>query len=763
MELTTIQQEQVTKLSNLYNPNIPQKIEFKAPTGSGKTLMATALIAELIEQNPTDQFVFVIATPSSSELPLFFEQKINLYKTQLISHFAVNYIKSPSESDSKNKAKDATLKLIPNPNSVYIFGKSSFGKGRILSTRHIIDDFVDAIIDNGYKLIYIRDEAHIGGKVDNSIDAKSFELLMQHNATLTIKMTATPNYADQNTHKVILLEQDINNPNKNNGRYLLKTTPITLLNGEMTDDIMLQDAIAKFVQIKQEYQDLYQQMDILIRPALLIQVDNDSKDTVKSVQFFESLQKIKSALQSAGISWAKYFGDNDKESDRIYKDKFTLASITDSNSDIDAIIFKIGPATGWDIPRACMLLQLRNVCSIGFNLQTIGRIKRNCYPNLVKHPTTDKYYIYSNAPTESDLSVFNAKVKDKFLQEEFMSIEITNTKDVSKKVAEERLKQDINDYLMQNKNKIIQQIKEFMVFENDILCYKRTLQMGNSGSRVTKIINAFLFIREVKIMIAGNPNIFDNCQTLFDKFHKEHYKNELLYSKATHPRNVSITPSFFYLALIIYHFDSLTNLINKNRGYKPKYQVKLSPYIPNVYAELYNSSSHNNEQKIYSPTYLFDTKYKTETDKQPIGINTSSPEVIVFEKLQHIAINKNCIKVWGKNFTTSNVNGAYIDKYNKVHHSFFDYIIKFNNGNFLYIEVKSEQDINPDKTKTLQGAYAEYFQKSTITLFDHPVVICVFKVDSKHKTITQTPFYDKDQFPNLQNLTIDELLDIISQ
>ena len=83
MELTSLQLKTVNSILELYNPLEKVICEFKSPTGSGKTLMASYFIAALIEQNPNDRFIFVIATPSSSSLPYFFEQKINKYKAPL--------------------------------------------------------------------------------------------------------------------------------------------------------------------------------------------------------------------------------------------------------------------------------------------------------------------------------------------------------------------------------------------------------------------------------------------------------------------------------------------------------------------------------------------------------------------------------------------------------------------------------------------------------------------------------------------------------
>ncbi|UWV80612.1 hypothetical protein NW069_04955, partial [Mycoplasmopsis cynos] len=61
------------------------------------------------------------------------------------------------------------------------------------------------------------------------------------------------------------------------------------------------------------------------------------------------------------LSWVKYFDQNDKDSNLRQKENYTLRDISKDSSPIDVIIFKVGPATGWNIPRARMLVQLRHV------------------------------------------------------------------------------------------------------------------------------------------------------------------------------------------------------------------------------------------------------------------------------------------------------------------------------------------------------------------------------------------------------------------
>ncbi len=105
MLLLEPQERVVKEIVNCYGKE--KEIQFKAPTGSGKTLMATSVIANMINNYPEKKFIFIIATISSSSLPEAFEKKINEYKEDLItSDFEVEYIKSPSNSEEKSNNKD---------------------------------------------------------------------------------------------------------------------------------------------------------------------------------------------------------------------------------------------------------------------------------------------------------------------------------------------------------------------------------------------------------------------------------------------------------------------------------------------------------------------------------------------------------------------------------------------------------------------------------------------------------------------------------
>jgi len=758
MKLTTLQQQKVDEIVSYFDPDVQIKIEFQAPTGSGKTLMATNVISELISNNQNEKFLFIIATLSSSELPRAFKNKIESYKKDLVySKFDVEHIESPSNTGEKT---EGTIKLLPERNKVYIFGKSTFGKNRIFTERKIIEDFISIAKDQHYKIIYIRDEAHVGlDEKGANITAKirnDFEKLMKDNSAFIVEMTATPDFK-ANSKKVILTEAELNDPLINDNKWLIKSNPQSLLDNDILDRDLLEIGLLKFKEVQKEYSFLSRQ-GVYIRPALLIQVDNEPSNAVDKEEFFKEINYIKKKLNSYGFSWVKYFGDSDKESNRVYGSNFSLNDITNSDSDIDVIIFKVGPSTGWDIPRACMLLQLRNVSSIKLNTQTIGRIKRNPYPNLEKHEVTDKYYVYSNVDIDKTITIYNFDVKKQYTYNDFAIIRVANFEDISRAVKSVDITKDTYEYLLKNKTNIITIIKSLFINDNGrkVLRYTR---YKSGGKRIyTEISNVFILLREIKKTINNNMDLYSKIKKAANDFYKKELSEEPLYMDDTD----KIQYYHLIYVLLQYNKADLLNFIRSKVNVKPKYKVVLEPYRPENYVQVISGEVKNTERTDYLENYLFDIKKNhVVTNIQPLD---SEPEEISFSRLRGIVSGLNeKVNIWAKNITTSNLSADFIDTNNKVRKSYFDYVVKFNNGAYLYIESKSKQDIDEGKTQELIEAYKGYFINNQKTLFDVPLVISLWIVDKDTGVITHQTVYDRSVIKSdLEKINVSQLITSIA-
>ena len=162
-----------------------------------------------------------------------------------------------------------------------------------------------------------------------------------------------------------------------------------------------------------------------------------------------------------------------------------------------------------------------------------------------------------------------------------------------------------------------------------------------------------------------------------------------------------------------------------------------------VYTLIYDLENDNNSKEIDN-NYMFEIKKDGQKDLEQIL--DSKPEMVVWKKIKSIFNNNNQnIKLWCKNPRTGNIYGDYYDEFNQEHKSYFDLVIKFNNGNYLYLEVKGagEADIDNDKTNKLKKAYQDYFNGNA--LYSQNLVICIVEVERESiKKIS--PFYNHGKF-----------------
>lgn len=359
MKLTNKQDSAVQQIVDKYEIENKKIIEFQAPTGSGKTFMMLNAIDRLITTFPNEKFTFVIATLSTAELPKQLMSNLIEYKQYLFNNneITIEYKESPSVKG--NKVKDQHFQIKAKQNNILILGTQSFGKGRIFTEEGIIHSFLSEVENQDFKLVYIRDEAHIGGETSKNqyldIDLNDdftkqlikiknqearFEFLIQQTAHFIIKTTATPKGKND---LVLLTEEDLADDNM----ILVKTEAFyndgleQMAEDKIEDQDILTKACEKFKEIKQKY--LSDENLKGINPAMLIQVQD--KFSKKEDEFEQRINNIIKTLNDNNLTYVKYFGSGDVESN-IRLAKLSLNEISKNNSDIDVVIFKVGPATG---------------------------------------------------------------------------------------------------------------------------------------------------------------------------------------------------------------------------------------------------------------------------------------------------------------------------------------------------------------------------------------------------------------------------------
>ena len=783
MKLTNTQQNAVNELVNEFDPNNKNIVYFKAPTGSGKTFMIANVINDITKKYFGEKLLFVIATLSSAELPQQMKNNLEDYKYYLDFGIYLNIEKVDSPSNSKtNNKSDATHSIIAEKNKILIFGTSSFGKNKIFTEEGVFDAFIDQIKNEEYKLIYIRDEAHYGGETNTAKskyldlyndnienekqisstkdEAIKFEARMQQIAQYVIKMTATPN--NKQFKQIVITDKDLEQDNIKllKPNYCQNEDIKSLGVDTLSNKDILEIACNKFKEVKAKYIDKINEPSLAgINPAMLIQVRNKHSNEITDSQFDEEINQIISIIKSKGLTYAIYFGD-DKSSNKFQttniREKVDLKSISQNNSDIDVIIFKIGPATGWNIPRACMLVQLRNASSDTLNVQTIGRIRRNPNPSfpddeLMKinpNSISKNYYVYSNYEKKNREWSYYI-LQDKFKQniDDFKFYNGQINRNILKETANSK---KYNDEILSliDKKQILNYINNELEYEynktHKLIATKEEIK-DNNGNYVWRekksLRNAIELEMYINDMYKIHQNYvsettINNVNSKINKWWNSLESTEKIYSK-----------NLIWYAIFKLYLNDIKKLHQKTIQIRKKENSNLQEFELINTKKLPSNSYQWNTSNFIDMLDNSDIKttekelnyaYLNSDNKSNKHYLDSNPEQFLLNKIKDEfkelyvdyvdepnKFNEE-IKIWTKNPTLHGINYEYYENEYEIKNSFPDIIIKYKTHQ-LIIEVKQDNDdhSNNDKINNLLNAYKKYIDEKRETLVSDDLTLSV--------------------------------------
>lgn len=343
------------------------KILFTAPVGSGKTVISGLYMDRFIEDelmNGREEYAFIWISPGKGDL---------LNQSQKSMSSFVNYANIKELSDILSEKRIL-------PNSINFMNWESIRSDDNIARRVGEKPSLDSVLlESDVKLIVLVDEAH------ESIGAdKTDEVLGLINPVLTIHITATPRneigFSNANTVKVDL--RDVISEG------IVKKG--VLINKDLEDnskDAILEQTIRKRLEIENSFQKINRKQNL--KPLVLIQISNDSnRELNDGKDELNNAELIRRMLVEKGIS-------NDKIGIWL-SEKENCQNIENiKTSNIEFLIFKQAIATGWDCPRAHILVRFRETKSTIFDVQTIGRILRTVERKHYNNDLLDIAYIYT--------------------------------------------------------------------------------------------------------------------------------------------------------------------------------------------------------------------------------------------------------------------------------------------------------------------------------------------------------------------------------
>lgn len=239
-------------------------------------------------------------------------------------------------------------------------------------------DVIEKTKQNGTRVILVIDESHIGASQKARIQEFINTIIIPN---IVLEMSATPlnNHIDVEieAQKVVdegmikedvIVNQGINKEDKT-------------LAEQDSELLVLQKGYDK----RQEIVEEYNKINIAVNPLVLIQIPNVDEGEAKKLV-------IKDFLREKGITEdngkLKFWCDD--------KGNFDKKAIKKNNDITEYLVFKTAVATGWDCPRAHILIKFRDGKSETFETQTIGRILRTAEAKSYDNYLLDNAYIFTN-------------------------------------------------------------------------------------------------------------------------------------------------------------------------------------------------------------------------------------------------------------------------------------------------------------------------------------------------------------------------------
>lgn len=358
IDLFDFQEKAVIKLLDIVaDSRSKQTITIKSPTGSGKTIMLIDFIEEYLTKI-NSQTAFIWLCPGKGDLEEQSRQKMRKFAP---------HRHTQNLFDSLQNGFDAESTTFINWELVTKKGNTAI---RDSERKNLFDRIADAH-RAGIEFIVIIDEEHSNNtaKAKTIIDAFSAKNIIRVSATAV----ENKRYEYFEIDEVDVINEGL-------------ITKALYVNEGLTDGMEVEDdydclldlADAKRKAIAARYKELGK----AIRPLVLIQFPNGQPETIRAVE---------NKLESMGYTY-----DNGMVSIWMSEDKRDLPeNLTDNDATPVFLLMKQAISTGWDCPRAKILVKLREGMSESFEIQTIGRIRRMPEAKHYEDDLLDFCYVYT--------------------------------------------------------------------------------------------------------------------------------------------------------------------------------------------------------------------------------------------------------------------------------------------------------------------------------------------------------------------------------
>ncbi len=389
MQLKNYQKIAVDKLvrvsKKLLEKDDPRVCVFKAPTGSGKTIMIADFMEQLANERLPSAYVYLWI--SGNNLHKQSRGKLEQYLCD--SRYAFSYLEDIQDSEFRENEvvfvnwHSLTKQDRKTGEYTNVFMRDNEGDKDLRS-------FIRNTKEKGLRIILIVDESHY-----HYWSPKSQELVLDViGPKLTIEVSATPklepgpeDIANGDAGFVSIKFQEVV------AEGMIKTEVIVNKEigkhadfHEAADKVILAAALEK----QKDLVRLYKKAGAQVHPLVLVQLPSESVDsTALDMTKLEFVEKFLKDIYDITIG-------NGLLGIWLSERKENIVDIANNQNGVKVLVFKQAIALGWDCPRAQILVMFRDIKSLTFEIQTVGRILR--MPEI-KHYADDELnraFVYTN-------------------------------------------------------------------------------------------------------------------------------------------------------------------------------------------------------------------------------------------------------------------------------------------------------------------------------------------------------------------------------
>lgn len=368
------------------NEGQQQNLTFKAPTGSGKTYMTERLICELAHQPDWQQDVAFVWITFSDDLAMQSRDKFRDYfapnipgRLLTISDFDLGRLE-------KNDVMFLNWQKLVSRKAENRVNRRPDDERMLKEQGYYYEDVVEQTHADGREIILIIDESH-----KNVTTASMRDVIQPMDPKLIIRVSATPerepSATDVNHFRegyVEINRQEVVDAGMIKAEVVCQTEEdLRKQSGQDLDESLVKMAMEKRAELKLQID----HFGLAVNPLVLIQLPND--DAVYGDNIVQTKEEIVTGLLLrngvAQENIACWFDQKKKPE-----------GIEDNNSNYEYLLFKVAAGTGWDCPRAQILVMFREVKSATFHTQTVGRILRVPVRGVAGCDIFRTGYLYTN-------------------------------------------------------------------------------------------------------------------------------------------------------------------------------------------------------------------------------------------------------------------------------------------------------------------------------------------------------------------------------